>query len=201
MQLPGVNPGRDFQIKESSDITSAREGDICTSCGGHLYEKKGIEVGHIFKLGYKYTEAMKVKVLDEKGKAVTPIMGCYGIGVNRTIAAIVEQNNDARGIIWPKSVSPFQVHLIGIAKKEEDIKAVDAVYESLLDAGIDVLYDDRKASPGFKFADADLIGIPVRITVGKSFFEKREFELKKRNEEEVVSVPEAQLLEEIRKYL
>ncbi|PKL17580.1 MAG: proline--tRNA ligase [Spirochaetae bacterium HGW-Spirochaetae-5] len=130
--LSGVNPVRDFNIKEEADITSARAGDICPKCGSPMYEKKGIEVGHIFKLGYKYTKAMNLTVLDEKGASITPIMGCYGIGVNRTMAAAVEQNNDERGIIWPKSIAPFQVHLIGIAKTDEETAAVEPA-EKLLD--------------------------------------------------------------------
>lgn len=198
--LTGVNPGRDFKITEEIDISTAREGDLCPKCGAAMHEKKGIEVGHIFKLGYKYTEAMKLKVLDEKGKEVTPIMGCYGIGVNRTMAAVVEQNNDERGIIWPKSVAPFDVHLIGIAKKEEEIAAADEIYNMLIDAGVDVLYDDRKASPGFKFADADLIGIPLRITIGKSYFEKGMAEVKKRNEKDISLVNRESLVDEIKKF-
>jgi len=196
----GVNPGRDFVIKEEADLTSARAGDICPKCGASMYEKKGIEVGHIFKLGYKYTKAMNLTVLDEKGEAVTPIMGCYGIGVNRTMAAIVEQCSDERGIIWPKEVTPFHVHLVGISKTDEETQAVDAVYEKLIIAGIDVLYDDRKASPGFKFADADLIGIPLRITAGKGFFANGELELKERSKKDIVNIPVDRILDEIKNY-
>lgn len=196
----GVNPGRDFEIKEEADITTAREGDLCPVCGAVMYEKKGIEVGHIFKLGYKYTEAMKVGVLDENGKEITPVMGCYGIGVNRTMAAVVEQNNDERGIIWPKNVAPFEVHLIGIAKKEEEIAAAEEIYNMLMDAGIDVLYDDRKASPGFKFADADLIGIPLRVTIGKSYFEKGMAEVKIRNEKDLSLMSRESLVDVIKKF-
>jgi prolyl-tRNA synthetase len=197
----GVNPGRDFNIKEEADITSARAGDICPKCGSPMYEKKGIEVGHIFKLGYKYTKAMNLTVLDEKGASITPIMGCYGIGVNRTMAAAVEQNNDERGIIWPKSIAPFQVHLIGIAKTDEETAAVDKIYETLLDAGIEVLYDDRKASPGFKFADADLIGIPLRVTAGKGFFANGELEFKERKSKDIQNIPAEKLLDTIKEYL
>jgi len=196
----GVNAGRDFKINEEADISTARTGDLCPKCGAEMYEKKGIEVGHIFKLGYKYTEAMKVKVLDENGKDVTPIMGCYGIGVNRTMAAVVEQNNDERGIIWPKAVAPFDVHLIGIAKKDEEIEAAEEIYGMLIEAGIDVLYDDRKASPGFKFADADLIGIPLRVTIGKSYFEKGMAEVKIRNEKDLTLVARDSLVDEIKKF-
>ncbi len=196
----GVNSGRDFTITEEFDITTAREGDLCPKCGNAMHEKKGIEVGHIFKLGYKYTEAMKVKVLDEKGAGVTPIMGCYGIGINRTMAAVVEQNNDERGIIWPKAVAPFDVHLIGIAKQDAEIARADEIYNMLIDAGLDVLYDDRKASPGFKFADADLIGIPLRITIGKSYFEKGMAEMKIRNEKDISLVTKESLIDEIKNF-
>jgi prolyl-tRNA synthetase len=196
----GVNPGRDFVIKEEADVTSARAGDICPKCGASMYEKKGIEVGHIFNLGYKYTKAMNLTVLDEKGEAVTPIMGCYGIGVNRTMAAIVEQCSDERGIIWPKEVTPFHVHLVGISKTDEEAQSVDAVYEKLISAGIDVLYDDRKASPGLKFADADLIGIPLRITAGKGFFANGELELKERSKKDIANIPADKIVDEIKSY-
>jgi prolyl-tRNA synthetase len=184
----GVNPGRDFIIKEEADITSAVKGDACPRCGAPLDERKGIEVGHIFKLGYKYTKSMNLTVLDENGKAVHPIMGCYGIGVNRTMAAVIEQHNDEKGIAWPMTVAPFQVHLVGIAKSDEEISAVEEIYEMLANAGIEVLYDDRRASPGVKFADADLIGMPIRVTVGKSYFKDGEIEIKLRRESEVVRV-------------
>ncbi len=190
----GVNPGRDFTIEEEYDLTSAEDGDLCPSCGESMYVKKGIEVGHIFKLGYKYTETMDVSVLDEKGKSITPIMGCYGIGVNRTMAAVVEQHHDERGISWPGSISPFDLHLVGLAKSDEDIAAVDEIYQYLIDEGFDVLYDDRKASPGFKFADADLIGIPLRITVGKSYFQDGDLEVKVRGEADFQKVKKKDLL-------
>jgi prolyl-tRNA synthetase len=172
-----VDAGRDFKIEESADIITVQDGDSCPECGAQLYEKKGIEVGHIFKLGRKYTDAMKVTVLDQNGKAVTPIMGCYGIGVTRTLAAVIEQHNDDRGLIWPKSVAPFQLHLVGIGKGEEQISKIEEVYNRIQSFGYDVLYDDRKASPGVKFADADLIGLPLRITCGRSYFEKGELEI------------------------
>lgn len=181
----GVNPGRDFAITEEADITLVVAGDKCPHCGYPLKEKKGIEVGHIFKLGYKYTKSMNVTVLDQNGKAITPIMGCYGIGVNRTMAAVIEQHHDDRGIIWPMSVAPFHVHLVSLAKNEAEEKIAEQVYALLVSHGIEVLYDDRKASPGFKFGDADLIGIPVRLTLGKAFFgDSSSIEVKLRNKDE-----------------
>ncbi len=195
--LKNVNPGRDFEVSKVADVTSAMEGDTCSVCGGKLYEKKGIEVGHIFKLGDKYTKGMNVSVLDENGKAVTPLMGCYGIGVNRTVAAIVEQNNDERGVIWPKEVTPFQVHFIGIGKKEEQVSEFEEIYSRLMSAGFDVLYDDRKSSPGIKFADADLVGIPVRVTAGKGYFESGRLELKYRNSQDIKELSIDEAMEEI----
>lgn len=193
----GVNPGRDFQIKEEADITSARDGDYCPRCGKSMKERKGIEVGHIFKLGYKYTRAMNLTVLDEKGKAVHPIMGCYGIGINRTMAAVIEQHNDGKGIIWPISVAPFQVHLIGIARTEDEQMSVEDIYKMISDAAIEVLCDDRKVSPGIKFADADLVGIPIRVTVGKGYFQNGEIEIKHRSDSTVIKLRHEELIKSL----
>jgi len=166
---------------ERFDLALAREGDLSPAGDGVLHEIKGIEVGHIFKLGYKYTEAFDVTVLDENGRPVRPIMGCYGIGVNRTMAAIIEQNYDEQGIIWPIPVAPFEICLVGIAKGEEDEAKVNAIYEAFIAAGLDVLYDDRPLRPGVKFSDAELIGFPIRITAGKTYFEKGSLELQIRS--------------------
>ncbi len=195
--LKNVNPGRDFPIQYEGDISSAEKGDPCPKCGTGLDLTRGIEVGHIFKLGDKYTKSMGMTVLDEQGKEVTPIMGCYGIGVNRTLAAIVEQHNDERGIIWPESVSPYQVHLVGIAKSEEEWKRVDSVYDELVKAGLNVLYDDRQVSPGIKFADADLMGVPWRVTAGKTFFSEDKVEIKARREKDFTAVSAPLLVEEL----
>ena len=198
VHFDGVNPGRDFIIKEAADITSAEEGDACPKCGKKMYMKKGIEVGHIFKLGYKYTKTMSVSVLNENGQEVTPIMGCYGIGINRTMAAIVEQHNDDKGIIWPLSVAPFEVHLIGLGKSDVEIKDTDSIYDMLCKKGLDVLYDDRASSPGFKFADADLIGIPVRVTIGKNYFKTGDAEVKMRKGSEILKIKKDNLAEKIK---
>jgi prolyl-tRNA synthetase len=199
MHFKNVNPGRDFQIKEEADISSAVEGDSCVHCGKPMYVKKGLEVGHIFKLGYKYTKVMNVSVLDENGKSVTPIMGCYGIGVTRTLAAVVEQNNDEKGLKWPMSVAPFQVHMVGITKTDEERAQADAIYELLRSCGIEVLYDDRNLSPGIKFADADLIGMPLRVTVGKTYFTGGELEVKIRATGETVKMPKDDIVKYIKK--
>ncbi|HQL80806.1 MAG TPA: proline--tRNA ligase, partial [Spirochaetota bacterium] len=201
VHFDGVNPGRDFIIKEEADITCAEEGDACPRCGASLYVKKGIEVGHIFKLGYKYTKSMNVKVLNEQGAEVVPVMGCYGIGVNRTMAAIVEQHNDEKGIIWPASVAPFDVHLVGLGKSDQELKDTDAIYDMLCAEGLDVLYDDRKASPGVKFADADLVGMPARITIGKNYFQTGEAEVKTRKGGDILKVKKQDLPGRIKELL
>jgi prolyl-tRNA synthetase len=162
---------------ERTDLASAVEGDPAPNGDGKLIEVKGIEVGHIFKLGNKYTKAFSVSVLDEKGKSVIPTMGCYGIGVNRTLAAVIEQNSSESGIVWPLSAAPFEMVLVSIAKKPEDIEKIEKVYKSLVDAGCDILWDDRDERPGVKFSDADLIGFPIRITVGKTFIENGSVEV------------------------
>ena len=191
---------RDAEIEAYKDLRQVQEGDACPRGGGRLALTRGIEVGHVFKLGLKYSEAMNARFLDENGKEQFIVMGCYGIGVNRTMAAIVEQCSDERGIIWPKEVTPFHVHLVGISKTDEETQSVDAVYEKLISAGIDVLYDDRKASPGFKFADADLIGIPLRITAGKGFFANGELEMKERNKKDIANIPADKIVDEIKSY-
>jgi prolyl-tRNA synthetase len=182
--ITGANE-RDYHIDgyqipegvERHDVALARTGDPSPSGDGDLHEVKGIEVGHIFKLGYKYTEAFGVSVLDEKGRPITPIMGCYGIGVNRTMAAVIEQHNDDKGISWPIPVAPFEICLIGITKTPEEEAAVTRIYEALRKEGCDIFYDDRPLRPGVKFSDAELIGFPIRITAGKGFFESGTLEM------------------------
>ena len=166
--LKNVNVGRDFTPEKVLDLRLAEEGDICPVCGGKMHIAQGIEVGHIFKLGTKYSEALDLTYLDENGKAQTVVMGCYGIGVNRCMAAVIEQNNDDNGIIWPVSVAPYEALVIPVnVKNEEQMAAAEKIYQELKTKGIEVLMDDRDERPGVKFKDADLIGIPVRITVGK----------------------------------
>ena len=166
--LKNVNVGRDFTPAKVLDLRLAEEGDICPVCGGTMHIAQGIEVGHIFKLGTKYSEALDLTYLDENGQAQTVVMGCYGIGVNRCMAAVIEQNNDENGIIWPVSVAPYEALVIPVnVKNEEQMAAAEKIYAELKAQGIEVLMDDRDERPGVKFKDADLIGIPVRITVGK----------------------------------
>ena len=163
-----VTPGRDFEVHEYADLRFIEEGDPSPDGEGIIKFARGIEVGHVFKLGEFYSDRMNATFLNDQGKAKTMIMGSYGIGVSRTLAAIVEQYHDDRGITWPANIAPYQVHLLSLnPKKEEQKELADQLYDTLLESGIDVLYDDRKERAGVKFADSDLFGIPVRITVGK----------------------------------
>ncbi|WP_281975558.1 proline--tRNA ligase [Halobacillus litoralis] len=163
-----ATPGEDFQVHQYADLRFIQEGDPSPDGQGVIKFARGIEVGHVFKLGEFYSERMNATFLNDQGKAKTMIMGSYGIGVSRTLAAIVEQYHDERGITWPAKIAPYQVHLLSMNPKKEDQKELaDDLYETLLEAGIEVLYDDRKERAGVKFADSDLFGIPLRITVGK----------------------------------
>lgn len=163
-----VNIGRDFKAAVVKDIRNIVEGDQCPECGHPIKTAHGIEVGHIFKLGTKYSEALNCVYLDENGKEQVMVMGCYGIGVNRCMAAIIEQNNDENGIIWPMAVAPYHAMVVPVKVNDEtQMKLAEDIYRKLQQAGVEVLIDDRDERPGVKFKDADLIGIPVRITVGK----------------------------------
>ncbi|WP_456397304.1 proline--tRNA ligase [Desulfurobacterium sp.] len=166
--LKNVNWGRDFSVEQFYDISEVKGGDRCPKCGASLIEKRGIEVGHIFKLGTKYSEAMNCVFVDENGNEKPMVMGCYGIGVTRVMAAAVEQNYDEFGIIWPVPIAPFEVEVIPVnVKNSQQMEVAEKIYKELKDKGIDVLLDDRNERAGFKFKDADLIGIPFQIVVGK----------------------------------
>ncbi|TMV51216.1 proline--tRNA ligase [Paenibacillus mesophilus] len=166
--LVDVDADRDFRINLYGDLRTATAGDRCTRCGGELRFDKGIEVGHVFKLGTKYSEAMRATYLDDSGKSNPYIMGCYGIGVSRLLAAIVEQHHNDAGIVWPAEITPYRVHLIVIQTNNTvQMELAEKLYRDLQNAGCDVLYDDRDDRAGAKFADADLIGLPLRVTVGK----------------------------------
>ncbi len=166
--LRGVVSGRDFKIDRFEDLVLAREGDLCPKCGKGLTSSRGIEVGHIFKLGTKYSSSMKATFLDDKGTSHNFIMGCYGFGVSRMVAAAIEQNFDKDGIVWPMSIAPFQVLLLPLNTGNETVmNAAMRLEKELIDAGLEVLMDDRDLSPGVKFKDADLIGVPLRITIGR----------------------------------
>ncbi len=175
----GVNPGRDFQPAVVGDLRQVAADDSCPLCAGRLRLTEGIEVGHIFKLGTSYSEVMKASFQDSDGLDKPFIMGCYGIGVSRVVAAAIEQNHDDRGIVFPVPLAPFQVIILNLGPKEDDYcQAAERLYTELRDGGLDVLYDDRDERPGSKFNDADLIGIPFRLTVGKTFAKEGKVELK-----------------------
>jgi len=175
------------------DLALAKEGDPSPNGKGKLKEYRGIEVGHIFKLGDKYTKSMDFTVLDKNQKRFYPIMGCYGIGINRTMATIIEQNHDEKGIIWPISVAPFEVVLIDITRDNEEKEKVEKIYQNLV-KHFDILWDNRDLRPGVKFNDAELIGFPIRITIGKNYFEKNEIEIFIRKKNQKLSVMEEELI-------
>jgi len=188
-----VNPERDFAVDQYADIRFIQEGDLSPDGKGTITFAKGIEVGHVFKLGTRYSEAMGATYLDENGRSQALIMGCYGIGVSRTMAAIVEQFNDDRGIVWPNTIAPFDVHLITVNTKDEaQNELTDKLYASLKANRFDVLVDDRAERAGVKFADSDLIGLPIRITVGKKASEGI-VEVKVRSTGEMLEVHESEL--------
>ncbi len=159
-----------------------KDGDTCPECGGKLSIYRGIEAGHIFLLGTHYSEKMGASYLDEKGEQRPMVMGCYGIGVSRLVATTVEEHNDSNGISWPIAVAPFQVHVVQVGAEDAVVQAVSRIESELEARGIEVLVDDRDERPGVKFKDADLIGIPLRITVGARALEKGGVELKPRRE-------------------
>ncbi len=195
-----VNHGRDFDA-EVVPIRQATSGDPCPSCGGRLELYRGIEGGHIFVLGTHYTDKMKATFLDEDGKSQSIVMGCYGIGVSRLIAAVIEQHHDEQGIRWPVPVAPYQVLITPIGKDAEPLERATAIYESLRADGVDVLLDDRPERPGVKFKDADLLGIPVRVTVGARGLAQGTVELKKRTENESSNIPLEDTVEAVKSAL
>ena len=174
-----VNYGRDFTATTVTDIAAAQAGHPCPDCGEPLEAHRGVELGNIFKLGTRYSDAMDCFFLDEDGKRKPVIMGSYGIGVGRLLASIAEEHNDEAGLVWPASVAPYRVHLVALKGGEE---AADAIYAELEQAGLDVLYDDRGERPGVMFNDADLLGCPVRLTLSKRSLESGGAETKVRNE-------------------
>lgn len=195
-----VDLDRDASIAAYGDFRMVAEGDPCPHCADTLAFAKGIEVGQTFKLGTRYSEAMGATVLNQDGKAQVMQMGCYGIGVSRTMAAAIEQNHDDKGMIWPKTIAPFQIHLVVVNMKKDDQRdAGQALYEELLDLGYDVLFDDRNERAGVKFNDADLIGIPLRLTVGNGIRDGL-YEWKVRQEEASQDMTKDQLLTAVRDF-
>jgi prolyl-tRNA synthetase len=183
--LLNVNYGRDYTANIVTDIASAQEGDACPNCGGALRSVRGVEVGNIFKLGTRYSDSLGCKFLDKDGTEKPVIMGSYGIGSGRSLACVAEEHHDEIGLIWPVTVAPYHVHLVALGGKDgsEVQVAADQLYQELWDAGVEVLFDDRDESPGVKFNDADLIGLPIRLTVSARALKEGSVEFKARSPE------------------
>jgi prolyl-tRNA synthetase len=198
--LLNTNPGRDYQADVVADIAAAEAGFLCPHCGGAMIAERAIEVGNIFKLGTRYSRMLGAEYLDEEGQSHPIVMGSYGIGSGRVAATVVEQHHDDRGIIWPASVAPYDVSLlwIGAADEPEPRQAADRLYDELTAAGVEVLYDDRADRAGVKFADADLIGNPIRISVSPRTLAKGEAEIKLRSASEATHVPLAEVVATVR---
>lgn len=190
-----VEPGRDFSAWMTTDVRTAVVGDACPDCGKPFYMKKGNELGHIFKLGDKYTKSMGVTYLDENAKQIIPLMGCYGIGVDRTLASIIEGYHDDKGIIWPMSTAPYQVAIVPIKYDGAMKEAADKLYAELESLGVEVLLDDRNERPGVKFNDADLIGFPIRVVIGDKNLPN--VEVKMRNNPDASLVPSTEAAKKI----
>ena len=196
--IKNVCEGRDFVISESFDIAKVKPGQKCPVCGAELTVENGIEIGNIFQLGTKYTESMGMTVLNAEGKAVNPIMGCYGIGVGRAIASIAEESADEKGLNWPMSVAPWHVYLCVIRPDDERVRAkAEELYAELEKRGVEVLMDDRAQSAGFKFADCDLMGIPLRLVVSPRALERDEAEIKIRSTGEIITCPYSECVDRI----
>ncbi|MBN1211473.1 MAG: proline--tRNA ligase [candidate division Zixibacteria bacterium] len=195
-----VNLGRDFKAAHTVDLSLAREGDICPRCGGRLIKRDGIEVGNTFMLGTKYSETLGAKYLDAEGKEHPCIMGSYGIGITRTPQAVLEKYFDDKGIIWPKSIAPYLVELIPISMESpEQVETAEKIYNLLRDNNIEVLYDDRPERAGVKFNDADLVGLPIRITIGDKSLKQGKVELKARSEKDMELVAVEDIVRAVKK--
>jgi prolyl-tRNA synthetase len=195
--VTGVNWGRDADITRVVDLRNVVNGDPSPDGQGTLHIRRGIEVGHIFQLGQKYSEALNCKVLGEDGKPMVVTMGCYGIGVTRVVAAAIEQNHDAQGIIWPQAIAPFEIAIVPMnqAKSPRAVAAAEALYDELTAAGFDVLLDDRNERPGVKFSDLELTGIPHRIVVSERGLDAGTFEYRGRRDSEACELDKVSLLQ------
>jgi prolyl-tRNA synthetase len=199
VHLRGVDVARDISVGRWADLRAAEEGEPCVHCGNPLQVIKGIEVGHIFKLGYKYTDVFDIAVSGPEGKPVKPVMGCYGIGVERAMAACIEVHHDAKGIVWPVSIAPFEAVVVVAQQNDAAVaEAGERAYQALLAAGVDVIIDDRPDRAGVKFSDAELVGIPFRITIGKRGLATGTAELTDRAVGETATVPLDDLAKHVR---
>ena len=199
--LKNVDLQRDVDIKAYGDFSYPIPGDLCGKCGSALKIEKGIEVGHIFKLGKKYSEKMDAKYLDRNGKLKPFIMGCYGIGVTRMMSAAIEQLHDEKGIVWPPSIAPYLVSLIVTSSKSEELSdAGEKIYQQLLSSGIEVLYDDRKISAGIKFKDSDLLGLPIRLVIGKKYLESAHVEVQYRKSGDMADISCDEIIESVKDF-
>ena len=198
--LQNTNYGRDYTTDIVTDIASAQEGDGCPQCGKALRTVRGVEVGNIFKLGTRYSDAMGSTFLDKDGQEKAIIMGSYGIGSGRLLGCIAEEHNDEHGLVWPVSVAPYPVHIVSLAGKDggKIQEAADALYQELLAAGVDALYDDRAESPGVKFNDADLIGLPIRLTVSEKAMKQGGVEFKRRDSQTKEIIPGAETVAHVK---
>ena len=197
-----VNAGRDFTVEKTADLRMITSEDLCPVCGGPLELTRGIEVGHIFKLGTVYSKALNARFLDAEGNEKPFVMGCYGIGVSRVVAAAIEQNHDKDGMIFPLPIAPVQVILLNLSAKDEKItEAAETLYRELQDAHVEVIFDDRDERPGVKFKDADLLGIPLRLMVGKSFSKEGKIEIRTRKDGKTETVPLAETVAHVRRII
>ena len=200
--LLNANVGRDFTPEVVADIALAQEGYQCPKCDGTLAERRGIEVGHVFKLGTRYSEKLDAQYLDSGGERHLIIMGCYGIGVGRLLAAAIEQNHDEAGIVFPTPIAPYDVHLVGLnTNVNEVVESADSLYDQLSQAGLSVLFDDRNESPGVKFNDADLIGLPVRVVVSRRNLNQGVAEIKTRSSSDTESVALEEAVERVKELI
>jgi len=197
VHLKNVNVERDIRVGVWTDLREVTEGEPCPRCGSPLGVEQTVEIGHIFKLGSKYTEALGVSVLDATGERITPIMGCYGIGVERAMAAVVETHHDDAGIVWPVSVAPFEVAIAQLGDGPEVRKAAEEIYAALRSARVDVILDDRKERPGVKFSDIELAGIPLRVTVSARGIAQNTAELTRRADGQTQQIPIAEVADHV----
>jgi prolyl-tRNA synthetase len=200
--LRNVNAGRDYRADVTADLTAATEGSSCARCGAPLRLSRGVEVGNIFQLGTHFSESLGAHYLDAEGQSRPVVMGSYGIGVGRILACLAEKCHDARGLKLPVTVAPYELHLVRLSRAGDGIdEQADALYDALRGADVQVLYDDRDASPGVKFADADLIGLPLRATISARSLQAGGVELKRRESDDAVVLPIERAVEAIREVL